>query len=69
MADTKITEILDGKNKKYRSLNIRECDNGYILRCEISDTEQYKTTELVVISLAQLLKKVKTYFEPTIVDE
>jgi hypothetical protein len=58
-----------------RTLNIREVDNGYIVRCEVdtppSNTAvlgQFTTTELVVTSLPQLLKKVKTFMESEIVD-
>jgi len=68
MADTLlgIPPTSTGSEQKRRTMNIKECDNGYILRCDIFGTTQYSSTELVVTSLPQLLKKVKTFFEAEI---
>lgn len=60
---------------KKRSINIREVDNGFILRCTVDNptgspaTERYMEKELVMLSLPQLLKTVKTFFEPILVEE
>lgn len=59
---------------RQRTLNIREVANGFVLRLEVSNPEgvnctatgRYVTQEMVVMNLPQLLKKVRTFFEPMI---
>lgn len=74
--DTKVLENTTGvykSNDKERTMNIREVANGFLLRCDINNRSsenviggRFVTTELVVTSLPQLLKKVKTFFEAEI---
>lgn len=60
---------------KKRTVNIREVDNGFVLRCTVESpagnitTDRYMEKELVVTTLPQLLKTVKVFFEPILVEE
>ena len=62
------------RSTKKRTVNIREADNGFILRCTVEDptgntsTERCMDRELVVLSLPQLLKVVRSFFEPEIIE-
>lgn len=59
---------------KKRRADIREADNGFIFHCTIENptsnvpTERYMEKELVMMSLPQLLKTIKAFFEPVIVE-
>ena len=68
--------ILDAMpSTKKRTVNIREVDNGFVCRLTVDNpngntaTERFMEKELVMASLPQLLKVVKTFFEPVIVEE
>ena len=59
---------------KKRNISIREADNGYIMIVSVENpngstaSERYMSQELVITSLPQLLKKIKTFLEPEIVE-
>jgi hypothetical protein len=55
---------------RQRTLNIREVTNGFVVRLDVTNPEaemstgRYVSQEMVVMNLSQLIRKVKTFFEP-----
>lgn len=65
--------------KQKREAHIREVDNGFVVSVNITtdisapsdsiEKKRYETREIVVSTLPQLVKKLKVFLEPEIVDE
>ncbi len=78
MESTKIAvEKKESVKPVKRTANVREVDNGYIIRLNIDNSgpldcatsERRMEQELIVTSLPSLFKKLKVFFEPEIVEE
>lgn len=55
---------------RQRTLNIREVANGFVIRLDVTNPNaetpegHYVSQEMVIMTLPQLLKKVRVFFEP-----